>query len=442
MTDWTQNTGAKLYRKAKELIPGGTQLLSKRPELFLPDQWPSYYSKAKGCEVWDLDGNHFYDMTTCGIGSCLLGHADDDVNAAVKDRIDRSNMSTLNCPEEVELAELLTEIHPWADMVRYARTGGETMAVAARIARASTGRDKIAICGYHGWHDWYLAAGLTGEDTLSGHLLSGLKPVGVPKALAGTILPFRYNQIEELEAIVAEHGDDLAAVIMEPMRYTRPTDGFLQKVREITTRTGAVMVIDEITMGNRLCVGGTHKILDVEPDIACFAKSISNGFPMGAIIGRRDVMEAVQDSFISSTYWTEGIGSVAALTTLKKMQRVDLPAHIDRVGKYMNAGWLRLDEKHDLGMELHGEPAIGHFTIECGDDVVSVNTLLTQCMLDRGFLANTGCYLTLAHTEEIVDKYLVALDETLEILKEAVEKDDVMSRLRGPVAQVGFKRLT
>jgi len=173
-------TGQRLYVKAKTRIPGGTQLLSKRPELYLPEQWPSYYSRAKGVEVWDLDGNRYLDMCYNGIGACILGACDPDVDAAVRTAIDAGSMSTLNAPEEVELADLLCELHPWADMVRYARCGGEAMAVAVRIARAKTHRDIIAFCGYHGWHDWYLAANLGEETALDGHLLPGLQPAGVP----------------------------------------------------------------------------------------------------------------------------------------------------------------------------------------------------------------------------------------------------------------------
>src|SRR3990172_11778141 len=206
------NTGQRLYQQAKKRLPGGTQLLSKRPEMFLPDQWPSYYSRAKGVEVWDLDGNKYIDMSYNGIGTCILGAADHDVDAAVKEVIEAGSMSTLNAPEEVELAELLCELHPWAEMVRYARCGGEAMAVAVRIARAHTHRDRIAFCGYHGWHDWYLAANLADDSALDGHLLPGLEPAGVPRGLLGTALPFRYNHLEELKAIASQHRKDLAAI--------------------------------------------------------------------------------------------------------------------------------------------------------------------------------------------------------------------------------------
>ena len=324
--------GQALYTRAKARIPGGTQLLSKRPEMFLPEQWPSYYSRARGVEVWDLDGNKYIDMSHNGVGACILGAADPDVDGAVKTAIDAGSMSTLNAPEEVDLAELLCQLHPWAEMVRYARSGGEAMAVAVRIARARTGLERVAFCGYHGWHDWYLAANLADEKALDGHLLPGLEPAGVPRGLRGTALPFRYNHIEELEEIVSRFRHELAAIIMEPIRDQDPAPGFLEKVREISTEIGAVLIFDEITAGFRLTTGGAHLRYSTEPDIAVFGKGISNGYPMAAIIGRANIMEAAQNTFISSTYWTERIGPVAALATIRKHRRCDVSQTLNTHG--------------------------------------------------------------------------------------------------------------
>ncbi len=439
--DWRETTGARLYRRAKQRIPGGTQLLSKRPELFLPELWPAYYSKCKGCEVWDLDGRRFVDMSITGIGAVLLGYADDDVNEAVKHAVDSGNMCTLNWPGEVELADLLCEIHPWAQMARFTRTGGESMAVAVRIARAFTQRDKVCICGYHGWCDWYVAANLSDDAALDGHLLPGIPPRGVPRALRGTVLPFRYNRIEELEAHAREHGKDIAAIVMEPMRHDPPRNGFLQKVREIATRLGAVLIMDEITIGWRLNYGGAHLMLGVEPDLAAFAKSTSNGYPMGAVIGTEEVMQAAQTSFISSAYWTEAVGPSAALATLKKMKAVGLSEHVNRVGKKAQDGIKSLAERHGLDMKIGGPPAMGFFDFGYPQRKV-LKTLLTQCMLERGFLVTSLFYPTYAHTESIVDNFLLALDEAFGIIKDAVDKSDVMSRLLGPVAHSKFRRLT
>jgi glutamate-1-semialdehyde 2,1-aminomutase len=433
--------GPELYRRARARIPGGTQLLSKRPEMFLPEQWPSYYSRARGAEIWDLDGNCYLDMSHNSVGACVLGYADPDVNAAVLAAVQAGSMTTLNCREEVDLAELLCELHPWADMVRYARCGGEAMAVAVRIARAKTGRSKIAFCGYHGWHDWYLAANLAGSEALEGHLLPGLNPAGVPRQLAGTSIPFRYNRIDELERIVSAHAADLAAVVLEPVRNQQPTAGFLESVRELASRAKAVLVFDEITAAWRQNTGGAHLSYGVTPDMAVFAKAISNGYPMAAIIGTADVMQSAQDSFISSTYWTERIGPAAALATIRKHQREHVPSRLIAAGTKIQEGWRAAAARAGLPVTVTGLPPLAHFTIDV-PRAQAVRTLFTQRMLSRGFLASNGYYATFAHTDAHIGAYLAAAAEVFEELVRAVEKDDVEQRLAGPVAHTGFHRLT
>lgn len=431
--------GLKLWNKAKKIIPGGSQLLSKRSELFLPDQWPSYYEKAKGVEIWDLDGNKYIDMSIMGVGTCILGYADDDVNKAVKKAIDSGSMGTLNCPKEVELAELLLKLHPWVDMVRYARTGGEAMAVAVRIARACTGKDKIAFCGYHGWHDWYLSANLADDKNLDGHLLPGLEPRGVPRSLKGTSIPFNYNKIEELENIVSKN-EDIGVIVMEPMRHQEPKDNFLRKVRKIADEIGAVLVFDEITSGWRMRVGGIHGLYGVRPDIAVYGKAMSNGFPMAAIVGKGEVMDAAQESFISSSYWTGRIGPAASIATINKMLKYDVPTHLCRIGKSISKGWGELAESHGLEINIMGIPPLTTFAFNHKESQ-AMHTLFTQEMLDRGFLASRSVYVSYSHTEEHVLKYLENIDEVFKFIKKAIESGKIQRFLRGPVAHTGFKRL-
>lgn len=439
--NFKNGTGQKLWQKAKKLIPGGNQLLSKRAEMFLPEQWPAYYSRAEGCEVWDMDGKKYIDMSIMGVGSCILGYADPDVNKAVKRAMDQGSMSTLNAPEEVELAELLCKIHPWANMVRYARTGGEAMAVAERIARAHTGKDIVAFCGYHGWHDWYLATNLAKKDGLKEHLLAGLAPAGVPKGLRGTILPFHYNKIDELEAIVKKAGENLAAIVMEPIHNVEPQNNFLQKVRRIASQTSAVLIFDEITVGWKLTYGGSHLLYKVSPDIAVFSKAMSNGYPMAAIIGRREVMQAAQDSFISSTYWTERVGPVAALATLKKMKKINAPQKIKRAGNLVRVGWTVLAKKHGLNITLGGMVPISSFSFQYGKDSQALKTLFVQEMLDRGFLATNMFFASCAHTDAHINKYLRAVDKTFSALAQAITAKTIYKKLRGPEAHTGFARL-
>ena len=432
-----------LYREAKRFIPGGTQLLSKRPEQFAPNQWPAYYREASGCRIVDLDGREYIDMSIMGVGSCLLGYNDPDVTQAVIRRVQAGSMCTLNNPEEVELARLLTEIHPWAENVRYARAGGESMSIAVRIARAHTKRGLVAICGYHGWHDWYLAANLTPDGTadhLSSHLLPGLSPDGVPKSLAGSILPFEYNRLDQIEAIASAHAGELAAVVMEPTRSTDPDAGFLEGVKEICRKAGAVLVFDEITVGWRLTLGGSHLHYGVEPDIAVFAKALSNGHAMGAVIGRAEVMQAAQATFISSTYWTEGVGPAAAVATIEKMRRIDVPAHVAAMGERWSSGLARIAERHGVSVKFSGHAAIRKLSF-ADEQALALETLLTVRMLERGILASSGFYATLAHQDEHVDRYLAAAGEIFAELREAIDAGDAASRIGGPVHHSGFQRL-
>ncbi len=442
----TQPDVQSLYRSAKSLIPGGTQLLSKRPEMFAPDVWPAYYEQAIGCETIDTDGRRFIDMSHCGILSTILGFSDPDVNAAVIRRIHLGSMATLQTSDEVELASLLTEIHPWADQARFTRSGGEAMSVAVRIARASTGRTKLAVCGYHGWHDWYLAANLresrsdSGEWQLDGHLLPGLEPVGVPNALAGTVSTFQYNQLDQLDSAIEACNGELAAIVMEPTRGTDPADGFLEGVRERADEHGASLIFDEISSGWRLCLGGAHRLFDVDPDIAVFAKGMSNGFAMGAVIGRSQTMQACQDSFVSSTFWTEGIGPAAAVAAIKKMQKIDVPAHLNRLGLRVMNAWKQLGEKHKLPVIVSGRPAASVLSFDQSESA-ELLTLMTTRMLDQGFLATANCSLTWAHRDHHIDRYVEALDVVFADLATAVSSNNVRDLLRGPIKHSGFKRL-
>ncbi|MFN8705200.1 MAG: aminotransferase class III-fold pyridoxal phosphate-dependent enzyme [Planctomyces sp.] len=440
------------YRHAKSLIPGGTQLLSKRPEMFAPEQWPAYFEQAIGCEVIDTAGRRLIDMSHCGILSCILGFADPDVNAAVIRRVTLGNMATQQTRDEVQLAELLTEIHPWADQARFARCGGESMSVAVRIARTATGKNRIAVCGYHGWQDWYLAANLpsrspsgtpaesTSHRKLDEHLLPGLQPAGVPEGLAGTVVTFRYNQLEELDRAIAECGDDLAAIVMEPTRSTDPQQGFLEGVRERATRLGIPLIFDEISSGWRLCLGGAHRLYGVDPDIAVFAKALGNGFAMGAVIGRREVMQAAQDSFISSTFWTEGVGPAAAVACIRKMMRVNVPAHLAEMGSLVMEGWKNLAARHNLRVNIGGRPASCSLSF-AHPQSAAIMTLMTTRMLEHGYLVAASCSLTMAHQKHHVEGYLHALDQVFAEIAEAIAADDIMARLKGPVKHSAFSRL-
>lgn len=434
----TMGTGQKLWKRAKQVIPGGNMLLSKRAEMFLPEQWPAYFSKAKGCKVWDLDGNEYTDMFIMGIGTNILGYGNQEVDDAVRKTIDAGNMSTFNCPEEVYLAEKLIELHPWAHMARLARSGGEANAVAIRIARAATGKDNVAICGYHGWHDWYLSANLGDDKNLAGHLLPGLAPNGVPQNLRGTVFPFNYNNYAELEALVSAH--DIGVIKMEVVRNMGPEDNFLHKVRKLATERGIVLIFDECTSGFRETFGGLHKKYGVEPDMAMFGKALGNGYGITATIGKREVMEAAQTTFISSTFWTERIGPTAALKTLEVMDRVKSWDTITQTGLNIRQGWQKLADRHQLKIDHWGLAALTGFTFQ-SPKALAYKTLITQEMLAKGYLAGNSVYVCTEHTPEVVNGFFEALDPVFGLIKECEEGRDVMSLLKGPVCHGGFKRL-
>lgn len=431
-------TGQKLWKRAKNVIPGGNMLLSKRAEMFLPDQWPAYFSRTQDCRVWDLDGREYIDMSIMGIGTNTLGYNHPEVDEAVRKTIDAGNMATLNCPEEVYLAERLVELHPWADMARFARSGGEANAIAIRIARAAAGRGKVAFCGYHGWHDWYLAANLGDQTRLAGHLLPGLEPNGVPESLRDTIYPFTYNRFDELEAIVRDQ--DIGVIMMEVSRNEKPRDGFLHKVRELAIQKGIVLIFDECTSGFRESLGGLHKVYGVDPDMAIFGKALGNGYAITATIGRREVMQAAQTSFISSTFWTERIGPTAALKTLEVMERTRSYEQITRTGMDISAGWDRLAAKHGLKISISGLSSMTGFGI-AGPNALAYKTLITQEMLAKGYLASTGLYVCTEHTPAIIAGYFEALDPIFGLIAECENGRDVGSLLKGPVCHGGFKRL-
>jgi glutamate-1-semialdehyde aminotransferase len=432
-------TGQDLYKKAKTLIPGGTMLLSKRPEMFLPDNWPSYFSRAKGCKIWDLDNNELLDMSIMGIGTNTLGYGYDDVDNAVLETVKKGNMSTLSCPEEVYLAEKLVEMNPWADMVRFARSGGEANSIAIRIARAASGKDKVAICGYHGWHDWYLSANHNAGDTLSGHLLPGLNPLGVPKTLKDTVLPFHYNNFDELLNLVEKH--DIGVIKMEVIRNFGPEDNFLQKVRDLATQKNIVLVFDECTSGFRETFGGIFKKYGVEPDMAMFGKTIGNGYALTAVVGKKSVMEAAQTSFISSTFWTERIGPTAALATLKVMEDIKSWEIITTKGKKVQEGWKTLALSNGLEIDVAGIPALSTYSFK-SEHALAYKTLVTQEMLKKNILASTNFYASIAHEDEFIDRYFEELDKVFSIIKKCENQElKIESLLEGPICHSGFKRL-
>jgi len=434
-------SGQKLYKRAKKIIPGGTMLLSKRPENFLPDLWPAYFSKAKGCYVWDLDKKKYLDMSIMGIGTNILGYANEKIDLPVIKNISNGVASTLNCPEEIELAEKLVEINPWSEMVRFARTGGEINAISIRIARAATGRDKVAICGYHGWHDWYLSTNLNSKEALKDLLLPGLQPKGVPRALEGTTIPFIYNDIETLKKTFRENKDEIAAIKMEVSRNNPPKNNFLNEVRQLASINDCVLIFDECTSGFRETYGGLHKKYGVEPDLALYSKALGNGYAISALVGKSSVMEAAQSTFISSTFWTERVGPTAAIATLSEMKRIESWKIITDMGLYIRERWQDIADANNLKIKIWGLPALSGFSFLSKRDNL-YKTLITQEMLKKGILAANSIYVSTEHTRKIVDNYLDELSSIFKLIglieNDKVNIDDCLDSRE---AFRGFKRL-
>lgn len=430
--------GQKLWQRAKAIIPGGGMLLSKRAEMHHPTLWPSYFSRAEGIEVTDLDGNQYLDFSMMSVGSCSLGYGVKSIDEAVKGAVDDGVMSSLNSPAEVELAERLIAMHPWAAMARFARSGGEANAIAIRIARAATGRDKVAFCGYHGWHDWYLSANLAEDSNLDGHLIPGLEPKGVPRSLKGTSVPFAYNDLASLEKLLKTQ--DFAAVKMEVFRNSPPNPGFLEGVRELCSRFGTILIFDECTSGFRETFGGLHSKYGVEPDLAMFGKALGNGFAITAVIGKGSVMQAAQDTFISSTFWTERLGPVAALATLDVMETTKSWEKISETGATVKSRWMETFDRLSLPGKTYGLDALAGFSLDV-PNWNEVKTLFTQKMLERGYLATATFYASLAHNQDLVDKYVGSFNEVFEEIAVLLADSSVELKVKGPAAHAGFRRL-
>jgi glutamate-1-semialdehyde aminotransferase/aryl-alcohol dehydrogenase-like predicted oxidoreductase len=441
---WKQNKILKnnkslaLWNKASKTILGGNMIFSKRPDLFLPNKWPTYFSKSKGCKIWDISGKSFHDMSLMGIGTNILGYNAQKVDNAVKNVIKLGNLTTLNCPEEVELSEKLIQLHPWADMAKLARTGGEASSVSIRIARAVTGKDNIAFCGYHGWHDWYLSANLSNSNKLNEHLLPGLSARGVASNLKNTVFPFLYNDLEGLKKIISQK--NIGTVKMEVCRNELPKNNFLKKIRDLCTKEGIVLIFDECSSGFRQSNGGLHKIYNVNPDIATFGKALGNGYPITAIIGKKEVMEAAQESFISSTFWSDRIGPTAALATLAEMAKIKSWNIITKKGNYLRKKWTSMAKKYNLNLKLYGIPALSAFIVD-SPRFLEYKTFITQEMLKKKFLASNSVYLSIAHEKKIIDSYLYELDKIFKIIGECEQGRNIYSLLESPVCISGFKRL-
>ena len=429
----------KMWRRANGVILGGNSLLSKNPNLYLPNKWPTYFSKAKGCKIWDLNKKQYYDMSLMGVGTNILGYSNKEVDNSVKKAINDSTISTLNCAEEVLLAEKLIDMHSWADKVKFARTGGEANALAVRIARAASGKEKVAFCGYHGWHDWYLAANLRSKRSLDKHLIKGLNPLGVPKSLSNSSFGFEYGNFKNLVTLTEKH--NIGVIKMEVCRNTQPNVSFLKSVRKLASQKKIVLIFDECTTGFRQSYGGIHKTLGINPDIVILGKALGNGYPITAVLGKEEIMNSAKNSFMSSTFWSERIGPVAALKTLEIMKKKKSWIAITKLGKSLISIWKKLASKHKIKLIVSGIPSLAKFTINSKYSQ-AYKTYITQEMLEKNFLASNGVYMSISHDQKILKKYEKILDKIFYNISLCERgKLSVHEVLRYPISHLPFERL-
>jgi glutamate-1-semialdehyde 2,1-aminomutase len=432
----------ELYARALQLIPGGTQLVSRRPTRYANGVSPAFATRAKGARFWDVDGHEYIDWVS-GIGAIILGYCDEAVDDAVREQISRGTMYSINHELEIELAEELCRTIPCAEMVRYAKCGGEACAMAVRIARGATGRGKVLFCGYHGWHDWYLAANLAEEASLNSHLFPGIEPIGVPQALKGTAIPFPYGDLVALGTLLDDHRGEVAAVIMEPLRSELPPEGYLAGVRKLCDARGVVLIFDEVSSGFRTRLGGIQEFVGVTPDMAIFAKAISNGYPMAAVVGQRDVMEPSGRMFISSTYWSDTIGLRAALTTIQELRRRNIPVQLERLGKEVIRRMNESAAETGLPVKCVGIPThpVLQFQVESTEVKAKLTTLYIQEMAKRGCHGYAAFYVNAAQGPNEVEQTAAAAKEVFALLKDGLDRNRLDELLECDLAQDAFRRL-
>lgn len=421
----------ELWKEAQYLMPGGTQLMGRRPQLFAFGVTPILAERAEGAYFWDVDGNRYLD-TSMSLGAVLLGYCDPDVENAVDEQQKKGTIFPILHPVEIEMARLVTEVVPCAEMVRFGKSGGEANAVVVRIARAFTGRDKVAFCGYHGWHDWYISANLADPRSLESHLLPGVDARGIPRALLGTSIPFEYNNIDYLKKVFDDNKNQIACVIMEASRSYLPNEGYLAKVKDVTHENGALLIFDEVVTGFRLSLGGAQQYYGVTPDLATFGKAIANGYALTAIAGRRDVMEFSKELFISSLFWDDTCTLAAGVATIKKMKREKAAEKVAALGRRYMIEWQRLADSHKVPAKVIGNPPSSTVVFEQAGSLSQrqLLTLYMQEMAKRGVFTGTGLFnVSLAHGDKELDELLGASEGALAVVGKALQKGNIREYL-------------
>ena len=413
-----------IWKKALKVIPGGNGLLSKRPGRFLDKGWPTYYKKAKGINLWDLNNKKYIDFSIMGVGTAILGYANKNIDNKVKKKIDKGINTTLNSLEEYLLAKELLKWDPFADQVKFAKGGGEAMSMAIRIARANTKKTTIAFSGYHGWHDWYLSANIENDKNLNNHLLKNLKPIGVPKGLRNTIEPFKFNDFDSLKKTMKKN-KDIGIVVIEGARYEYLSKNFVNRLNVLKKEKKIILIVDEITSGWRECFGGVYKKFKLKPDIVIYGKALANGYAISAVLGKKNIMQKASETFISSTAWTERIGFVAALATIDFLKNKKVFKHITSNGKLILKNWVNLAKKHNLQIKTNKFLSMPSFEFTYGKKSEKLHTYFTELMIKRGYLATNYMTVTYAHKDADISKYIKTCDKVFKIISNDIIKNKI-----------------
>jgi glutamate-1-semialdehyde aminotransferase len=425
-----QTESLRLKRQAESLIPSYTQTFSKGPSQFVQGVAPVYLDRGKGSHVWDVDGNEYIDYIL-SLGPIILGHNYPAVSAAAKAQIDEGSILSLPHRLELEVAEILVDLIPCAEMVRYAKNGSDVTAGAVRVARAYTGREVIACCGYHGWQDWYV--GTTTRNK------------GVPQAVQDLTMPFEFNDIEGLKRIFAERPGNVAAVILEPVQTFAPQDGFLEQVRDLATKEGAVLIFDEVITGFRLGLGGAQEYLGVTPDLACFGKAIANGYPLSAVVGRREIMELFDEVFFSFTFGGELVSLAAAKATLEVMQKEDVIGHLWRQGQHIQKAYNATAESVGLApyTQCDGLAPRTMASFKGSDESESLlfKSLFQQEAIKGGILTAAYHNICYSHSDEDTQRTVEAHDNALRFLAMAIDSGDPARYLEGEPVKPVFRKV-
>lgn len=414
--------------RAERVIPLGSQTFSKSKTQYPYGVSPYFATHGQGCRLWDLDGNEYLDCVM-GLAAVTLGYNDAGVNAAVVEQLGKGTIFSLASPLEAEVAEHICAMVPCAEQVRFGKNGSDATAGAIRLARAYTGRDHVAVCGYHGWQDWYIG--------------STARNKGVPKAVCELTHPFTYNDLASLDALFDAYPNGIAAVILEPMNVAEPAPGFLEGVRERCTRHGALLVFDETITGFRFANGGAQQHFGVMPDLATFGKGLANGFPLSALAGRKDLMREMEEIFFSFTFGGETLSLAAALAVLRRLEDEPILAGIAQRGERLKQRLAECVERHGLTdiLTVTGHPAWSFLLIKDSPTASQweIKTLLMQEMLARGVLWLGSHNLSHAHREIEIDTLLAIYDEVLALLSQALREERLKAMLKCQPLEPLFK---